>query len=90
MASTAKYCSALLLCLTLLFFGMVSATDTCPINYTQLKASVDYCGLLSGLADIDAAMCLCLAIKDRQFSINVSVDATLTNLLYSCGRTRPS
>ncbi|KAK4796172.1 hypothetical protein SAY86_028498 [Trapa natans] len=47
------------------------------------------CGLLTGLADTDAAACLCTAIKASVLGINLNVPVSLSLLLNYCGRQLP-
>ncbi|KQK24124.1 cortical cell-delineating protein [Brachypodium distachyon] len=57
----------------------------------NVPASEQCCPLLSGLADLDAAVCLCTAIKANVLglvSVNVKVDLTL--LLNQCGKICPA
>ncbi|ESW33192.1 hypothetical protein PHAVU_001G050300 [Phaseolus vulgaris] len=48
------------------------------------------CALLSGLADLEAALCLCTAIKANVLGINLNVPITLSVLLSACQKTVPS
>ncbi|KAL5727855.1 hypothetical protein ACHQM5_001000 [Ranunculus cassubicifolius] len=48
------------------------------------------CSLLQGLADLDAAICLCTAIKANVLGINLNVPISLSLLLNSCGYSEPS
>ncbi|KAL5727857.1 hypothetical protein ACHQM5_001002 [Ranunculus cassubicifolius] len=48
------------------------------------------CSLLQGLADLDAAICLCTAIKANVLGINLNVPISLSLLLNSCGYREPS
>ncbi|CAM0871187.1 unnamed protein product [Alopecurus aequalis] len=48
------------------------------------------CPLLSGLADLDAAVCLCTAIKANVLGINLNVPVDLVLLLNQCGKTCPA
>ncbi|XP_059452247.1 36.4 kDa proline-rich protein-like [Corylus avellana] len=52
-----------------------SAKDTC-------------CPVLQGLADLDAAVCLCTTIKAKLLNINIIVPIAL-QLLVDCGKTPP-
>ncbi|XP_002532691.2 putative lipid-binding protein AIR1B [Ricinus communis] len=90
MASKAQAITAFLLCLNLVFFSMVSATTTCSIDYTKLKLGTSYCSLLAPLLDLDAAICLCAAIKAGLLGVVVDADVTLGVLLAGCGKTSPS
>lgn len=48
------------------------------------------CALLQGLADAEAALCLCTAIKANVLGINLNVPLTLSVLLSACQKTLPS
>ncbi|CAM0871188.1 unnamed protein product [Alopecurus aequalis] len=48
------------------------------------------CPLLSGLTDLDAAVCLCTAIKANVLGINLNVPVDLVLLLNQCGKTCPA
>ncbi|KAM6584031.1 hypothetical protein CsatB_011033 [Cannabis sativa] len=47
------------------------------------------CSLLQGLADLDAAVCLCTAIKAKVLGINLNVPVSLSLLLNQCGKKSP-
>ncbi|KAI3727478.1 hypothetical protein L6452_16093 [Arctium lappa] len=48
------------------------------------------CSLIQGLADIEAAVCLCTAIKANVLGINLNVPVSLSLLLNVCGKKVPS
>ncbi|KAK8584447.1 hypothetical protein V6N12_068691 [Hibiscus sabdariffa] len=48
------------------------------------------CSLLQGLADLEAAACLCTAIKANVLGINLSIPFSLTLLLNVCSKNVPS
>ncbi|MDG2769828.1 HPS-like domain-containing protein, partial [Vibrio parahaemolyticus] len=48
------------------------------------------CALLEGLADSEAALCLCTAIKANVLGINLNVPITLSVLLSACQKTVPA
>uniref|UniRef100_A0A0E0BDI9 Bifunctional inhibitor/plant lipid transfer protein/seed storage helical domain-containing protein n=1 Tax=Oryza glumipatula TaxID=40148 RepID=A0A0E0BDI9_9ORYZ len=51
----------------------------------------DCCPLLSGLADLDAAVCLCTAIKANVLGIiNLNIPVDLSLILNNCGKICPS
>ncbi|CAA6668640.1 unnamed protein product [Spirodela intermedia] len=54
-----------------------SAADTC-------------CPLLRGLADLDAALCLCTAIRAKVLNINLLLPIALELLVNNCGKHVPS
>ncbi|XP_062091585.1 lipid transfer protein EARLI 1-like [Humulus lupulus] len=47
------------------------------------------CSLIQGLADLDAAVCLCTAIKANVLGINLNVPVSLSLLLNYCGKKSP-
>jgi hypothetical protein len=47
------------------------------------------CPLIQGLVDLDAAVCLCTAIKASVLGININVPVDLTLLLNHCGKICP-
>ncbi|XP_059655207.1 14 kDa proline-rich protein DC2.15-like [Cornus florida] len=47
------------------------------------------CALLEGLADLEAAACLCTAIKANVLGINLNVPVTLSLLLSACEKSIP-
>ena len=53
-------------------------------------ASSKCCALLQGLVDLDAAICLCTAIKANVLGINLNVPITLSLLLSACEKSVPS
>ncbi|XP_057952513.1 14 kDa proline-rich protein DC2.15-like [Malania oleifera] len=48
------------------------------------------CSLIAGLVDLEAAVCLCTAIKANLLGINLNIPVSLSLLLNACGRTAPS
>ncbi|XVF48344.1 hypothetical protein PTKIN_Ptkin03bG0182500 [Pterospermum kingtungense] len=48
------------------------------------------CALLSGLVDLEAALCLCTAIKANVLGINLNVPVTLSLLLSACQKELPA
>ncbi|TYJ07750.1 hypothetical protein E1A91_A11G027400v1 [Gossypium mustelinum] len=48
------------------------------------------CSLISGLADLDAAVCLCTAIKANVLGVNLNVPVSLSLLLNSCEKQMPA
>ncbi|KAG2700178.1 hypothetical protein I3843_07G219400 [Carya illinoinensis] len=47
------------------------------------------CALLGGLADLEAALCLCTAIKANVLGINLNVPVTLSLLASACQKSVP-
>ncbi|CAN4127564.1 unnamed protein product [Withania somnifera] len=52
-------------------------------------AKTECCSLIQGLADLDAALCLCTAIKANVLGINLNVPLSLSLLLNNCGKYPP-
>ncbi|KAE9459420.1 hypothetical protein RHGRI_020156 [Rhododendron griersonianum] len=48
------------------------------------------CSLIEGLVDLEAAVCLCTAIKANVLGINLNIPVSLSLLLNYCGKTVPS
>uniref|UniRef100_A0A1D1XKA8 Proline-rich protein DC2.15 n=1 Tax=Anthurium amnicola TaxID=1678845 RepID=A0A1D1XKA8_9ARAE len=48
------------------------------------------CSLLEGLTDLEAAVCLCTAIKANILGINLNILLDLTLLVNYCGKTVPN
>ncbi|XP_047083433.1 cortical cell-delineating protein-like [Lolium rigidum] len=63
------------------------------LNLVKLKLGVpaneQCCPLLKGLADLDAAVCLCTAIKANVLGLKLNVPVDLNLLLNKCGKTCP-
>lgn len=72
----------------------------CPVNAVKLAVCADVldglihlglppkepcCSLISGLVDLDAAACVCLAINANVLGVVLDVDVDLTLLLNYCG-----
>ncbi|XP_057434454.1 14 kDa proline-rich protein DC2.15-like [Lotus japonicus] len=47
------------------------------------------CTLIKGLADLEAALCLCTAIKGNVLGLNLNVPITLSLILSACQKTVP-
>ncbi|KAM4081626.1 hypothetical protein ACJW30_11G106400 [Castanea mollissima] len=47
------------------------------------------CSLIQGLVDLEAAVCLCTAIKANVLGINLNVPLSLSLLLNYCGKNVP-
>ncbi|ESW08997.1 hypothetical protein PHAVU_009G092000 [Phaseolus vulgaris] len=52
--------------------------------------SSDCCALIKDLADLEAALCLCTAIKANVLGINLNVPVALSAILSACQKTVPS
>ncbi|CAI9759676.1 unnamed protein product [Fraxinus pennsylvanica] len=77
----------------------------CPMDTLKLGACVDLlgvvnvvvgtpssdkcCAVLEGLVDLEAAACLCTAIKANVLGINLNVPVALSVLVSACGKTIP-
>lgn len=48
------------------------------------------CTLIKGLADLEAAVCLCTAIKANVLGLNLNVPVSLSLLLNYCGKKVPT
>ncbi|XP_004245729.1 14 kDa proline-rich protein DC2.15-like [Solanum lycopersicum] len=47
------------------------------------------CSLIEGLVDLDAAVCLCTALKANLLGINLNLPLSLSLLLNNCGKYAP-
>ncbi|KAK6783168.1 hypothetical protein RDI58_020965 [Solanum bulbocastanum] len=47
------------------------------------------CSLIEGLVDLDAAVCLCTALKANLLGINLNIPLSLNLLLNNCGKYAP-
>ncbi|OVA11035.1 Bifunctional inhibitor/plant lipid transfer protein/seed storage helical domain [Macleaya cordata] len=63
--------------------GPVSVEIGNPLNHPC-------CGLLHGIGDIEAAVCLCTAIKANVLGINLNIPISLSLLINTCGKKIPS
>ncbi|WVZ87084.1 hypothetical protein U9M48_033776 [Paspalum notatum var. saurae] len=54
------------------------------------KASEKCCPLLSGVADLDAALCLCTTIKAKALSVSLVLPIAIQVLVNDCGKHVPS
>ncbi|XP_009612116.1 14 kDa proline-rich protein DC2.15-like [Nicotiana tomentosiformis] len=84
----------------------VPKKETCPIDTLKLGVCANVlglvnvvvgsppvkpcCSLISGLADVEAALCLCTAIKANVLGINLNVPISLSLLLNVCSKNVPS
>uniref|UniRef100_A0ACD5Z242 Uncharacterized protein n=1 Tax=Avena sativa TaxID=4498 RepID=A0ACD5Z242_AVESA len=78
----------------------------CPKNALKLAACADVlglvsaeaghppaepcCSILGGLADLEAAVCLCTAIKANVLGISLDIPVKLSLLVNYCGKNLPS
>ncbi|KAM0894133.1 hypothetical protein ACQ4PT_024666 [Festuca glaucescens] len=82
---------------------LVPRHGSCPQNALKLhvcanvlglvKAKIGVpepcCSLLDGLVDLDAAVCLCTAIKANVLGIHLNVPIDLSLILNNCGKICP-
>ncbi|XP_055830733.1 14 kDa proline-rich protein DC2.15-like [Solanum dulcamara] len=54
-----------------------------------LSSKSSCCSLIENLADVDAAVCLCTAIKANVLGTHINAALSLTLLLNNCGKTAP-
>lgn len=47
------------------------------------------CSALGGLLDLEAAVCLCTALKANILGINIDIPISLSLLINTCGKTLP-
>ncbi|XP_039047552.1 putative lipid-binding protein AIR1 [Hibiscus syriacus] len=106
MASSVNVPTALFLSLNLLFFALVSSQTSGTCNPLNLGVCLDVlglvnvelgnvpvkpcCSLIQGLADLEAAVCLCTALRARVLGININLPISLSLVLNSCGRSVPT
>ncbi|PPS01817.1 hypothetical protein GOBAR_AA18859 [Gossypium barbadense] len=106
MASKRSASMALFLALNILFFSLVSACGKCPRDALKLGVCANVlglakpvigsppvmpcCSLLDGLVDLEAAVCLCTAIKANILGINLNIPVSLSLLLNVCSKNVPS
>uniref|UniRef100_N1R495 Cortical cell-delineating protein n=1 Tax=Aegilops tauschii TaxID=37682 RepID=N1R495_AEGTA len=55
-----------------------------------VPAHDECCPLLQGLVDLDAAVCLCTAVRANVLGIHLNVPVDISLLLNHCGKTCPS
>ena len=81
------------------------AEETCPRDALQLGVCANAlggmlggsvgsspqpcCTLLQGLADLEAAVCLCTALKANILGINLNIPVSLSLLMNECGHEMP-
>uniref|UniRef100_A0A803PM15 Bifunctional inhibitor/plant lipid transfer protein/seed storage helical domain-containing protein n=1 Tax=Cannabis sativa TaxID=3483 RepID=A0A803PM15_CANSA len=92
-SKTSSASLAIFLTLNILFFtllgicanvlgGLINATiGTPPVT--------PCCTLIQGLADLEAAVCLCTAIRANILGINLNIPLSLSLLLNVCSRNAP-
>ncbi|KAF8090129.1 hypothetical protein N665_0485s0004 [Sinapis alba] len=96
----------LFLFLNIFFFTYTSALGSCPRDSLQISACANVldvvklilgspavpqcCSLIEGLVDLDAAACLCTALKVKILGINLNLPLYINILLNGCGRNTPT
>ncbi|KAL0731165.1 hypothetical protein Bca4012_027265 [Brassica carinata] len=97
---------ALFLSLNFLCFAYTSAQGTCTKDSLQIGLCANAldvvniilgyppvapcCSLIEGLADLEAAACLCTALKVNILGINLNLPIYVNILLNNCGRINPA
>ncbi|KAH0645924.1 hypothetical protein KY284_033808 [Solanum tuberosum] len=105
MSKFGAYSIALVLTLNILFFTMVSSTNvpcpppphpkphyptpSTPSSKGSSPTKTKCCSLIEGLVDLDAAVCLCTALKANLLGINLNIPLSLNLLLNNCGKYAP-
>ncbi|XP_060213995.1 14 kDa proline-rich protein DC2.15-like [Lycium barbarum] len=56
---------------------------------SPLLSKSSCCSIIENLADVDAAVCLCTAIKANVFGTHLNAALSLSLLLNNCGKTTP-
>lgn len=106
MASNRSAPLLLLLLNLLFFALVTAASGTCPQDTLKLGVCANVlglvnvtvgspptlpcCSLIQGIADLEAAVCLCTALKDNVLGINLNVPVSLSLLLNICGKRAPT
>ncbi|XP_065858882.1 cortical cell-delineating protein-like [Euphorbia lathyris] len=97
MATRAVASFAFVVCLNLVFITMVSSAK-CPTDALKFKVCANVtgllqippneqcCSLISGLVDLDAAVCLCTAIKANVLGIDINIPLDLSLVLNKCNK----
>jgi hypothetical protein len=75
---------------TLKLLACVDALNGLVHAVVGTKASDTCCPLLSGVADLDAALCLCTTIKAKALSVSVVLPVAISVLVNECGKHVPS
>ncbi|KAK8662035.1 hypothetical protein V6N13_091623 [Hibiscus sabdariffa] len=106
MASSVKASTVLFLSLNIVLFGLVSSHNvdskskgsSCTRNPVVIRPgdvvrnvpTKPCCSLIEGLADLEAAVCLCTAVRANVLGININLPISLSLLLNNCGRRVPT
>lgn len=75
---------------TLKLLACVDALNGLVHAVVGAKASDTCCPLLSGVADLDAALCLCTTIKAKGLNISLVLPVAISVLVNECGKHVPS
>uniref|UniRef100_A0A0E0DI90 Bifunctional inhibitor/plant lipid transfer protein/seed storage helical domain-containing protein n=1 Tax=Oryza meridionalis TaxID=40149 RepID=A0A0E0DI90_9ORYZ len=75
---------------TLKLLACVDALNGLVHAVVGAKASDTCCPLLSGVADLDAALCLCTAIKAKALGVSLVLPVAISVLVNECGKHVPS
>ncbi|CAO2036458.1 unnamed protein product [Urochloa humidicola] len=75
---------------TLKLLACVDALNGLVHAVVGAKASEKCCPLLSGVADLDAALCLCTAIKAKALGINLVLPIAIEVLVNECHKNVPA
>ncbi|KAG5616603.1 hypothetical protein H5410_016427 [Solanum commersonii] len=104
-SKTCQSSVTLFLSLNLLFFALVTGQQTCPTLRLGVCASIlnlvnvtvgspptmPCCSLIQGLTDLEAAVCLCAAIRANVLGIiNLNLTVPINLILSACGRSLPA
>jgi len=75
---------------TLKLLACVDALNGLVHAVVGAKASEKCCPLLQGVADLDAALCLCTTIKAKALSINLVLPIAIEVLVNECHKNVPA
>ncbi|PWZ45092.1 proline-rich protein [Zea mays] len=75
---------------TLKLLACVDALNGLAHAVVGTNASDTCCPLLSGVADLDAALCLCTTIKAKALSVSLVLPVAISVLVNECGKHVPS
>ncbi|KAG8066232.1 hypothetical protein GUJ93_ZPchr0004g38121 [Zizania palustris] len=75
---------------TLKLLACVDALNGLVHAVVGAKASDACCPLLSGVADLDAALCLCTTIKAKALSVSLVLPIAIEVLVNECGKHVPA
>ncbi|CAM0902738.1 unnamed protein product [Alopecurus aequalis] len=75
---------------TLKLLACVDALNGLVHEVVGASASETCCPLLSGVADVDAALCLCTTIKAKALNVSLVLPVAISVLVNECGKHVPS